>query len=155
MRQKAQAKVNIEARRAAVNKGLVQRKSYRQLAKQLDCSVATIAGDVTALRKEWAETRGKADELHLAVNMDVDRWLGQLETLLTGAPGLNKLMVIDRLVKLTELSARLNNLFPKPGTGDEPDVPTGPIKIQFEVLNPGNQHLVQNSQELDGTEDED
>ncbi|MDP9469167.1 MAG: hypothetical protein M3Q71_00655 [Chloroflexota bacterium] len=46
--------VTIEARRARVAEGLVARRPYRELADELGVALGTIAGDVRALRREWA-----------------------------------------------------------------------------------------------------
>lgn len=139
----------IEARRAAVAAGLVARKSYRTLASELGVSHSQVNKDVNALRKEWAKERGETAEVFEQSLADLNTWQNQLMLDLPNLPAERRSGAIDTLLRLNDQRLKLHGLYPKAGNGDEPDIPTGPITIQFEMINAGNSRLVRNSQELD------
>ncbi len=148
--------VTIEARRAIVADAVARRTPYRLIAKQLGVSFGTVAGDVEALRTEWRKSYGVLGEMLTQTAIDLDRWQSKVES------GLNSLAVEDlppaiaALIRISDQRNKLFGLYPKPGL-EVQELKTGPIEIQFTVIEGGNRDLVTNSQEdaLDDDDDDD
>lgn len=140
--------VTIEARRARVAAGLVARASYRDLASELGVALGTIAGDVTHLRKAWAKTYGKADQVFDQASMDLDAWQGQLVADLPNLPPDQRPTAVNTLVRINDQRNRLFGLYPRPGD-QAAEIPTGPITVELRIIPEGNRTLI-----TDGAEDD-
>lgn len=132
----------IDARRAAVAEGILHRKPYRDMAREFDVSLGTIAGDAAYIRKSWAKTYGKANESFERAVIDLDALQAEAMTTLQSLAGVDRLAAIDRVVKISDQRNRLLGLYPKPGAGDGQDIPTGPIELKIQMIEPGNRRLI-------------
>lgn len=137
----------VDARRAAVAEGLIARKTYRVMAEEHGVSFGTIAGDVEALRKEWSKTYGKAEQVFDRSLMDLEHLHATAVDVMQTTSGADRLASIDRVLKISDQRNRLLNLYPRPG-GETDAIPTGPIELRIEVIQPGNRNLL--PQEEDG-----
>lgn len=147
--QKSQKAVEKEARKAKVSELMIKRLSYRDIAAMLGVSDSTIAGDVRELRREWAKTHADAGELFTQAAMDLDKLQARtIEAMDRLAPE-DQASFIGNLIRLMDQRNRLHGLYPKPGAGEDNDTPSGPFTLQIEVIQPGNQRLVENSDDDD------
>ncbi len=140
--------IAIEVRRAIVAEAVARRTPYRQIAEELGVSFGTVAGDVTALRKEWRKSYGELGGIFTQTAIDLDRWQARVERNLDSLAADELPPAISALVRISDQRNKLFGLYPRPGTEAE-EPPTGPIKITFEIIEPGNSRLVENSQELE------
>lgn len=149
--------VTLEARRAEVAKGLVARKSYRVLAAELGVGNSTVAADVKALRKEWVKERGGAADMFEDALHDLAVLQAESMAVLDASVGPDRLAAIDRALRVADQRNRLAGLYPRPGIGEDADMPTGPIVVRIEVLPTGNRKLVTDQDDHldDGLDDED
>lgn len=142
MRQRKDDAVAIAARRAKVAELILERMPYRVIAAQFGVSHVTIVGDVAAIRKEWAKTYGRTDEMFDCAVMDMDALQSKAMDVLEASTGPDRLAAIDRVVKIADQRNKLLNLYPKPGSHDEPTIPTGPIEVTIQMLPSGNRRLL-------------
>ncbi len=149
--QKTQQVVDIEARRARVAELMIRKWSYREIGVLLGVSDSTISGDAKALRKQWAKTYTDVGALFAQAAMDQDWLQRHIIELIGSLQPEDQSPAIGRLISLLDQRNKLHGLYPKAGTGEEAEVPTGPIRVQFEILDAGNQKLVLNQ---DGEKDE-
>jgi len=142
------------ARRAEVARLRTRRLTTRQIAEQIGVSQSTIVNDLAALTDEWAKQQGDFNQQLSATLQDIDALQAAAVQVLEEAVDLDKLPAIDRALKAVELRAKLRGLFPKLGAEAEP-LPTGPIRIEFEVIRGGNSQLVTDSLEfgIDGDDE--
>lgn len=148
----ASTKVPANARRAEVARLRTHRLSTRQIAERIGVSQPTVVRDLAVLAEDWAKNQGDYGEQLAATIQELDALQLVAFEVLEEAVTLDKLPAMDRAFKAIELRARLRGLFPKPLAETEP-LPTGPIKIQFELIGSGNSRLVENSAEV-GDDDE-
>lgn len=135
-------KLALESRRAEVAKMLVMKLSTRDIAATLGTSQSTIVGDIKHLRAQWLKDRGEASEMFEDAIHDLATLQREAFEILDEAVGLDRLAAIDRVLKITDQRNRLANLYPRPGTGEENDIPTGPIRLELTVVPAGNQRLI-------------
>lgn len=131
----------MEARRAKVADLLLKRKSYREIADICGVTKDTIVKDVKAIRMEWAETHMDLGEQLTQSIRDLDTLIDQMREIIDAGNTDTQMAATDRLIKLQDQRNRLLNLYPKPG-GDTDVIPTGPIELRIEVIQPGNQNLI-------------
>lgn len=137
----------LAVRRAEVSKGLLGRKSYRQMGAELGVSAGTIKKDVEYLRTVWQEEYGQADQAFERSLQDTDRLIAVVSEVMETATGQDLLAAVDRLTKLQDQRNKLLALYPRPSASDLNEIPTGPILLRLEVVEAGNKQLV--TQELD------
>lgn len=141
-----QDQTTTAARRAAVAEGILRRRPFREMAKELNCSLGLIGADSKWLKTEWAKSYGKAGQMFEQAAIDLDALQAEAFDVLDAAAGLDKLPVIDRLLKIMEQRGHLLNLFPRPQASDLLEVPTGPIELRIEMVPSGNRPLVDEDQ---------
>ena len=136
----------MEARRAEVAKLLVRRKSYREIAALLGVTLNTINNDVKMIRQGWAESHADMGEQLTQSIRDLDTLIDQMRGIIDAGNMDIQMAATDRLIKLQDQRNRLLNLYPKPG-GDTDVIPTGPIELRIEVIQPGNKNLITEPEE--------
>ena len=144
--------IAIEVRRAIVAEAVARRTPYRQIAEELGVSFGTVAGDVTALRKEWRKSYGELGGIFTQTAIDLDRWQAYVERNLDSLAADELPPAISALVRISDQRNKLFGLYPRPGTEAEPLI-TGPIRVEFTVIEGGNSQLVTDSLEV-GDDDE-
>ncbi len=149
----ASTKVPANARRAEVARLRTHRLSTRQIAERIGVSQPTVVRDLAVLAEDWAKSQGDYGEQLAATIQELDALQLVAFEVLEEAVTLDKLPAMDRALKAIELRAKLRGLFPKPGTETEP-LPTGPIRVEFTVIEGGNRTLVTNSQEFELGDDD-
>lgn len=148
----------IAARRAKVAELILQRIPYRTIAEQFGVTHSTITGDVAALRKEWAKSYGKTDEMFDQAVIDMDALQVKAIEVLESSTGPDRLAAIDRVLKIADQRNKLLNLYPRPGGLSDEGIPLGPIQVQLQVVPAGNRDLIRydtDSEELEPENDYD
>lgn len=102
----------------------------------------TIVADVGVIRKEWAKTYGKTDEMFNQAVQDLDALQLKAMEVLESSTGLDRLAAIDRVVKVADQRNKLLNLYPRPGGEENLGIPTGPIQIALQLIPAGNRTLI-------------
>jgi hypothetical protein len=136
-----QDKIAVEARRQQVSVMLAKRMTYRDIADELEVSLATIAADAKNLRERWSKSIGAAEVIFTDSAMALDRWQARVEGDLDSLPAERRPGAVDTLVRISDQRAKLFGLYPKPGR-DEPEIPTGPIELKIEMIPSGNRRLL-------------
>lgn len=147
-------RVPTTARRAEVARLRTHRLTTREIAERIGTSQSTVQRDIEALTEDWSRQQGDFQQQLTATLMDLEALQLVAFEVLEEAVTLDKLPAMDRALKAIELRAKLRGLFPKAGAETEP-FPTGPITVQFEIIEGGNRTLVTNSQEFDVDDDAD
>jgi len=147
-------RVPTTARRAEVARLRTHRLTTREIAERIGTSQSTVQRDIEALTEDWSRQQGNFQQQLTATLMDLDALQLVAFEVLEEAVTLDKLPAIDRAFKAIELRAKLRGLFPKPGL-EVQEVKTGPIKVEFTVIEGGNRTLVTNSQEVELDEEPD
>jgi hypothetical protein len=97
----------IAERRAEVAAMLLEHRTYREMAQRLDCSAATIAEDVKAVREEWHQRAGAHYGTWLA---EESAKLDAIEATVLPKACAGDLRAVDRQLALMARRARLHGL---------------------------------------------
>jgi DNA-binding CsgD family transcriptional regulator len=97
----------IAERRAEVAALLLEHRTYREMAQRLDCSAATIAEDVKAVREVW---RQRASEDYGAWLAEETAKLDAIEAALLPGACAGDFRAVDRQLALMARRARIHGL---------------------------------------------
>jgi hypothetical protein len=127
------------------------------MGEELGVSNVTIFNDVKYLRTEYAKSRERLGEHLETALQDLDEIQRKAHDVLATVTGTDQLAVLDRLLKTIDQRCRLLGLYPKPGSAETEEFPTGPIEVRITVIPEGNRKIIdpELNPEDDGFDDDD